>query len=359
MGARIMIKVCVLFDSKNTSGVDYHRLEIPFSNLGTDHKDLQITVQNGFTYEHPPTIYDIIVLNRLSKQPENYLKRAKDAGVKIILDLDDWIELPEWHMGNDGFDTPIIEDRIKETIDLADEIWCASEYLESELVNIYDVYVGILKVIPNAIDFNQPQFTPDKQKKDRYTVGYIAGANHHKDVELLYNPLFKLLGQKNYNLLVEGYSKKGESKKYWDYITTIFTSGGKLPENHFLKVEELDIYNYAYGYNHCDLMLAPLYDDLFTRCKSNLKVLEAGAFSLPIICSNVEPYKEFISQGLVYTSEGWTNRIKDLIKNPKKGQMMGKALNGYVREYYDIKKINKLRYESILSLMDSRSVLCH
>ena len=114
----------------------------------------------------------------------------------------------------------------------------------------------------------------------------------------------------------------------------------------------MSIQNYALPYNLMDAALAPLCSDKFSQCKSNLKVLEAAAFSLPIICSNVEPYKEFIQQGLVLTPNGnWDGIMRSLISNPKKGIEMGKKLHEYVRENYDIKVVNKKRYESIINLM--------
>jgi glycosyltransferase involved in cell wall biosynthesis len=305
---------------------------------------------NGFTLDNPPTDYDVIVLNRCSRQAEPYIQMAKDAGVKIILDLDDWIELPTYSTNHDGINTPIVENQIKWTMAIADEIWCASHFLSESIMR--DVLAPI-RIIPNAIDFDQPQFQLQKRKQDKYTIGYIAGSSHHKDIELLYNPLKNLLPQSNYNILVAGYSRQEEAEAYWKYVTGIFTSNGNLDPRRFLKVEQMNVYNYAFTYNLCDLVLAPLNKDKFNRCKSNLKILEAAAFNLPIICSNIEPYKEFINQGLVYASEGnWDKRIKDLIKHPEKGVKMGQALGNYVREYYNIETINKRRYESILNILD-------
>jgi glycosyltransferase involved in cell wall biosynthesis len=339
-----MIKVC--FVNPQKSGIGYHRLEVPFSNLNKDYTDLSIVGCNGFSLAHLPTQFDVIVLNRHSWQDEPYIQRAKDAGVKIVLDLDDHITLPDWHTARDGIKTPIIEQRINETIEIADQIWCASEYLQTK-INKPSIYV------PNAIDFTQPQFIPNKKKNDKYVVGWIGAANHQHDIELLYEPLKKLLGKKDYAILLGGVSKADQNTaSYWEYIINLMTSVGNLPKEQFIKVDAQNVYNYAFMYNLMDLALAPLHKSEFTKCKSNIKVLEAGAFSLPIICSNIEPYKEFISKGLVYCSDGnWDGRIKDLIKHPIKGRQMGAKLHEYVKENYNIKKINQIRYDSILSLV--------
>ena len=343
-----MIKVCYINPERN--GIGYHRLEIPFHNLSEDFKDLKVYGTNGFTAEHLPTRYDIIVLNRHSWQSEPYIEMAKDAGVKIILDLDDIIEISEWHGAHDGINTPQIVDRIYQTIDMADGIWCASEYLQSTF-NKESTY------IPNAIDFTQPQFIPQPKKMDRYTIGWVGAANHIKDIELLYEPLKKLLSRKDYNILLGGVgSGDEETVKYWQYVEGLMTSAGQLPTEHFIKIERQTPYNYAFIYNLMDCVLAPLAKGEFQKCKSNIKIIEAGAFSLPVICSNIEPYKEFIDAGVVYPSAGqWDKTMKELISAPIKGQRKGALLHEYVREHFDIKKVNQKRYDSIINVMDQRA----
>ncbi len=351
-----MAKIAAVINAKN--GVSYHRIEIPMGNLGTHKKDLHITVCNTFTEDFPPEQFDIIIVNRVSSQPRDYISEAKRAGVKIILDLDDWVYLPEYNSNHNGFYTPEIELRVVEYIKLADVIWCASEYLMYQIVNTFDVPVDRIHYIPNAIDFTQPQFQPQKQPLERYTIGWIGGAGHQYDIEKLGKPLENLLSQKNYNILLGGYSRSDiNTEKYWMYIKYVLTSGNQLPNDHFKIIEALDAYNYAYMYNYIDLAVVPLCNDMFSKCKSSIKVLEAGAFGVPVICSNEEPYKEFIRQGLVYSSEGaWDKRIKELIKNPKKGVRMGAALQQYVKENYNIDKINELRYNTIVQLMGKRRV---
>lgn len=105
-----------------------------------------------------------------------------------------------------------------------------------------------------------------------------------------------------------------------------------------------------------DCVLAPLAKGEFQKCKSNIKIIEAGAFSLPVICSNIEPYKEFIDAGVVYQSAGqWDKTMKELIAAPIKGKRKGALLHEYVREHYNIKKVNQKRYYDIINVMDQRA----
>ena len=338
--------VKIIYINEKDSGVGYHRLQIPFANLDQDYKDLDIKGTNGFTLEFHPRQFDIVVLNRMYKHDEDYLLKAKNSGCKIILDIDDWIKLPDYHH-KDGVKDSILEQRILDAIGYADVIWTASEYLKECLK---DYHTNIV-YIPNAIDFTQPQFIPNKKPQEKYTIGWIGANNHHLDLKKLAEPFTKLLKNKNHSLLLGGYNDS--SIEYYQLIESYFTSNFQRPPNQYTRVEWMDVMNYALMYNLMDCALAPLGSDKFSQCKSNLKVLEAGAFSLPIICSNVEPYKEFIEQGLVLTPKGdWDGVMKSLISNPKKGIELGAKLHKYVREKYNIKTINKLRYDSIISTLD-------
>jgi glycosyltransferase involved in cell wall biosynthesis len=337
--------VKIIYINEKDSGVGYHRLQIPFANMDEDYKDLDIKGTNGFTLDFHPRQFDIVVLNRMYKHDEDYLLKAKDSGCKIILDIDDWIQLPDYHH-KDGIKDSIVESRILDAIGYADVIWTASEYLKESLKDYHDNIV----YVPNGIDFTQPQFIPNKQKQDKYCFGYTGANNHQLDVKKLAEPFRKLLKNKNHKLLLAGYNET--SPEYYELIESYFTSNFTRPPSQYIRVPWMDIKNYALSYNLMDAALAPLSKDKFSQCKSNLKVLEAGCFSLPIICSRVAPYMEFINKGLVLTANGdWDGVMKGLISNPKKGIELGKRLNEYVRENYDIKVVNKIRYESIINLM--------
>ena len=55
-----------------------------------------------------------------------------------------------------------------------------------------------------------------------------------------------------------------------------------------------------------DFAIAPLEDDPFTRCKSDLKYLDYGALAIPAVFSDVRPYCETVRHretGLVVPNE--------------------------------------------------------
>lgn len=107
------------------------------------------------------------------------------------------------------------------------------------------------------------------------------------------------------------------------------------------------------AYDGHSLAVAPLIDSPFNRCKSNLKILEAGAKGLPIICSKVLPYYNPIDESVVSyaeTTQDWHTEVKRYLNNPSYREDRGAALAEHVRLHYRMEDANELRrqvYESL------------
>jgi O-antigen biosynthesis protein len=64
-------------------------------------------------------------------------------------------------------------------------------------------------------------------------------------------------------------------------------------------------------------VLVPLRDNLFNRCKSELKMIEAGHFAKPVMVSNVMPYNLLAtnSNSLKVHGNDWAAAIKKIKGN--------------------------------------------
>lgn len=84
------------------------------------------------------------------------------------------------------------------------------------------------------------------------------------------------------------------------------------------------------GKIHFDIGLAPLADNPFNRCKSNIKWLEYSAHARAGIFSDLEPYRESVEHGKTGMLVGddpkeWFEALEYLISNPNQRKAMGRA----------------------------------
>ena len=106
--------------------------------------------------------------------------------------------------------------------------------------------------------------------------------------------------------------------------------------------------HYMDVYNGHQVALAPLVASEFAACKSNLKILEAGAKGLPIVCSAVPPYlldihkRDAYMPGVDYAinSQDWCRYIARLLATPGFAEDQGARLAEHVRENYHLDDVN-------------------
>ena len=115
--------------------------------------------------------------------------------------------------------------------------------------------------------------------------------------------------------------------------------------------EGLPISQYMNLYNDADVALAPLVDSKFNRMKSNLKALEAGAKRIPLIASDVAPYRgsEYILTAV--NSAEWSIYMREMVDSPNYREWLGEQLGKECRERYDIRDINKKRAQAYKMLI--------
>jgi GT2 family glycosyltransferase len=76
-----------------------------------------------------------------------------------------------------------------------------------------------------------------------------------------------------------------------------------------------------------DLAIAPLEINQFNRCKSNLRILELGACGVPVICTDIEPYRCGLPVTLVRNRhQDWVQAIRSHVAEPDALAAMGDTL---------------------------------
>lgn len=169
-----------------------------------------------------------------------------------------------------------------------------------------------VRVIPNMIDAALPQMT--RVRRDRVTVGWAGGDSHRRDLAKIIVPLHRIMRTTDADVHTIGQD---------------FSKVLRLPaDRHRHSGWEEKLIKY-YSTIDFDIGLAPLEDTLFTRSKSYIKALEYGALGIPVIASDVGPYREYVEDGvtgfLVSKESEWIDRIRLLIDDPELRESMGAA----------------------------------
>lgn len=346
-----MIKLLQVCPQKIT-GVEYHRLFIPHGKLN-ETGEFEITTAH--IIDHQPDSFfeefDLIVsssvVSKLGQQ-EILWKQLKRIGTPVIIDRDDTWKLPHDHPIKKDWEQKKTAEQIVYNLKQANAVMVTTSHLASEVLSLG---VKNVFVVPNAIDFDQPQFKPDyevkKAKTEKVHIGWSGSVTHYHDIKLLADPFLQLKSdpqtKDKYRLILSGFV---ENDSMWREYEKIFTSGYSIDESAYCRVNGIDAFSYASAYDMFDIGLIPLKDTPFNRCKSELKMLEMGAKGVSVIVSDQYPYTNIARHGkncLVATKKDWYRHIKKLIENENLRKDLSFQLEEDVKRDYNILKINELR----------------
>ena len=333
----------ILVITQQNSGVGYHRLMMPIYYMKKDFAFFTDTINDEILSEQ----YDLVVVNRYIPSCHiDQLKAYREKyGFKLILDIDDYWHLDPWHILYGQYEA----DPIIEHIKAADMVTCTNMGLRYHISKFNEK----VHVVPNALPFGKDQFTDVQTPGDKVRVVYTGSITHEKDVALLGNPFKRVLSDK---LLVNqmhftlcGYDPGNDySKIVWHKMINNFTVALKMP---CAVKKALPITEYMNFYNEADVSIVPLVESKFNSMKSNLKVLEAATKKIPVIVSNVDPYKGCPYTVKVTQQTDWYKAIKKVTTDAIYRKEIGEANFEWCNQYFHLDKINELRHQLYDSLM--------
>jgi glycosyltransferase involved in cell wall biosynthesis len=388
----------ILVVSKPNTSYGYHRLVVPYTllhgkdGIEVDFVDIlspDLTIA-GLSVKEFVKGYDWVVFTRMIHPMAGITPLIaaiiKDAGARIMLDLDDYWELPTNHVIYKEYVASGMRENTLESIALADVVTVTTGLLRSMVLGVTSPGSVSVCVLPNAINTSLPQFAPVPQGgRSPLRFGYLGSITHEHDVELMRYSFQKLWGDTSlvrgdtslvrgdkgaqglFSISLCGYSVYDGVKEGQPYpnMEKVMTGGYRPPLNSTFSLDEnytfptgfpyqrvkynYDLNTYATAYNLFDVSLAPLENNLFNRCKSELKMIEAGVMGKAIIVSNIYPYTNLITKkNCIAVSDnkmGWYDGMKKLIKNPRLAEDLSQQLAQDVKEKYDITKVNEKRLE--------------
>lgn len=267
--------------------------------------------------------YDIVLVKYIARKEDaqNILYwKSKAPNTKLFLDVDDNVfEIPK---GNSSKDKWGEEEQsiLAHFATQCDGVICSTE----PLVKYFKVLNDNVIVSPNRI---KPSQWVELPKGDVIKIGWTFSKTHTPDKEAIGNAL-KIIKEKYPNVVIE-------------------TTGSELEGTTDISGIPFLLYPKWLCERKWDIAIAPLKNNQFNKCKSNIKWLESTLAGSVFVGSNVEPYKKSIKHGvtgfLASTEQEWVEILSTLIENKSLREEVQKNAKEVVLKEYNIDINNPLK----------------
>lgn len=334
----------ILTLTQKYSGCGYHRLMLPLSHMEKEYGRITDSMIDEQWHEKK---YDIVFINR-TWDNEDLLKRRKEQGFKLVVDVDDYWHLNHDHLMYESYNQSNYSARLIKHMREADLVTCT----HSRLADAIYPHNKNIEVLPNAIPYGEAQFDGERVKTDGVKLFWAGGITHENDLKLLQGVTYELDKHvQNIHMVMGGYADSNSTEQYyWGRMASYFTNDRKLP---YTLIRGMEVFEYYKMFRHADIMLIPLVKNNFNAYKSNIKILEAAGKAIPVVVSDVNPYKGFPSEVVNYatTRRDWIEHIKRLSESEELRNEQGVKLHEYCRKYFNFQDINERRRNAFLSLL--------
>ncbi|MBH3416562.1 glycosyltransferase [Pseudomonas putida] len=308
----------------NASAVGGYRVIEPFSSLKDNGR-----IVGRVSHEIPETIQlarmnpDIIVVQlRHSEESVREIERlAKFSNARLIYEIDDYVlEAPKKnaHARNQSMD---IEQNLRSAIGLCDRVVVTTQTLADALAYMH----GDFRVVPNMLNPRAWHgLRSERGTGLKPRVGWGGGTSHGGDLEVIAETVRQLADEVHWVF----FGMCPEELRPYIHEFHPLVSLGEYP----VKLASLNL----------DLALAPLEFHIFNDCKSNLRLLEYGACSYPVICSDTEAYRGSLPCTRVYTNSTgeWVEAIRAHLADPDVSYRMGDNLHEVVMRDFVLRDDN-------------------
>ena len=282
---------------------------------------------------------EILIIERQTAKNNiipNLIKEAKKLGLRVIFDIDDLIF--------DYRDLTLIKHATQEKSLLywAGYIWgirriakrvdgflATNDFLAKKIKRSFGKPVA---VIPNSLNSAQvlcsrKETLAEIKPHDGFVLGYFSGSpTHANDFRLIESQIAEFLEKHNdARLKIVGYMNLSP-------ILKCFFDDGRI-----IVKQPVDFEKLVQEIAEVDINLAPLVENDFTNCKSELKFFEAAVVETPTIASPTYAFKQAIEDGetgLLAKPNEWFDKLELLYNHPDKARKIALAAKDYCLKTY-------------------------
>jgi len=365
----------ILFSISDHDACSEYRCKIPARALERHFDDVETEVCISPAFGQLRSA-DIVVFQRYHSSHKENLELARTLGKVTIFETDDLdIHLPWQNPLQPLYRFMGWDKEIRYLAANADWVTCTTPILAEELSK----FNRNVRVFPNMIELDAPQwnFKRDNHRED-VVIGWVGGVTHKEDLQIVEGFISQLTREfKHVKFSLCGYTKKvralklvkgpnGEPLVYripadqvtntWDTIIKMFSD---IPTDQLIIQESRPFDQYPSFFTEFDIIIAPVVDTRFNRSKSELKIIEAGAYGLPVVASRVGMYEQVIQHGetgfLCRNGKDFVKYLRRLIVDKRLRKELGTNLRKFVEKNYDINRKIGGRHQFYKEILERRT----
>ena len=289
----------------------------------------------------------VVCRSRYDAQVADLIMRAKAGGILVAFDTDDLLfDINSVHLilNTIGVDTDSQANwnnwfayiaRLSATLRLCDRVIVTNDYLAGRVARSFpNIPTAIL---PNFLNRTQQQVSDDIWKRKQASafarngqlhIGYFSGtATHVRDFEIAVPALTQIMARHPELVLrIVGHLSIPDALLPFSHRIERF------PMQDFLNLQRLT--------GEVELSIAPVQDNSFTNCKSELKYFEAAIVGALTVASPIQPFCHAIQDGengFLARAQEWESKLEqalNVIGDPQRCAAMLERAHRHTEESY-------------------------
>lgn len=328
----------ILASHDGGSGCAWYRMIVPLTAVNELAPDVSVTFRSGgpklMKQPHPvvkitdANDVDLIVSQRASDYNGLGLWRrwGSTPGLRTVYENDDDVfsitaeNFAAWQTYKDGTEVREATFRYFRTANL---VTTTTPHLGDRFREMLENRVTV-EVLPNYIPawvLDLPRDTQDR----RLRIGWAGGASHARDIHTATPSVRRFMKRfPGWDLYLGGVDYRESFRCPSE--RSFFTEWIHVTDDPQLYYRSIDF----------DIGICPLLSTMFSRSKSAVKALEYFSRGIPVVASDVEPYRRFIDHGvngfLAKSDHEWLKYLSLLAADEELRLKMGEAAKAKARE---------------------------
>lgn len=207
--------------------------------------------------------------------------------------------------------------RLQYALKRCDRLVVSTDYL----AEAYQGFISDIRVVPNRLE--QASWLPlrsQRRTSNKPRIGWAGGTTHQGDL-----------------LLLKGIIEQTRDEADWIFFGMCPEEIRPLLAEYHPLVKFSEYPGYLASLN-LDLAVAPLAETPFNRGKSNLRLLDYGVLGIPVVCTDIEPYRNSPACCVNNSVAEWTEAIRARIHDPEAREREGDTIRRWVLDGYLLEK---------------------